>query len=111
VAKATFRKKKKRLFSLAILLNLRKKFEKHHCRIADLGAEIWTLLNVSVVHKCQGSFEICWWRRMEKISWTNRVRNEQLLQGVKEDSDIVHRVKRRKTYWIGHIVHRNWLVR
>jgi hypothetical protein len=41
---------------------------------------------------------------MEKISWTDRVRNEEVLQRVKEESDILHTTNRRKTNWIGHIV-------
>jgi replicative superfamily II helicase len=44
---------------------------------------------------------------MEKISWTNRVRNEEVLQRVKEERNIVHRIKRRNANWIGHILHRN----
>jgi hypothetical protein len=34
---------------------------------------------------------------MEKISWTDRVRNEEVLQRVKEERNIVHTVKRRLT--------------
>ena len=41
---------------------------------------------------------------MEKISWTDRVRNEEASQRVKEESDIVHTIKRRNTNWIGHIM-------
>jgi hypothetical protein len=33
---------------------------------------------------------------MEKISWTDRVRNEDVLRTVKEDSNIVRTIKRRK---------------
>ena len=40
----------------------------------------------------------------EKISWTDRVRNEEMLHGVKEERNIVHRVKRRKANWIFHNV-------
>jgi hypothetical protein len=42
-------------------------------------------------------------RRMEKISWIDRVGNE-VLHGVKEERNILHTVKRRKTNWIGHIL-------
>jgi hypothetical protein len=42
------------------------------------------------------------WRRMEKISWTDRVRNEEVLHRVKEERNIVHTIKRRKANWIGH---------
>jgi hypothetical protein len=41
---------------------------------------------------------------MEKISWTDRVRNEEVLHRVKEERNIVHTIKRRKTNWIGHVL-------
>jgi hypothetical protein len=47
---------------------------------------------------------------MEKISWTDRVRNE-VLHRVKEDRNILHTIKRRKADWIGHILRRNCLLK
>jgi len=47
---------------------------------------------------------------MEKISWTDRVRNEEVLHRAKEEGYIVHTVNRRKADWIGHIWHRNYLL-
>ena len=47
---------------------------------------------------------------MEKISWTDRVRNEEVLHRVKEERNILHTVKRRKGNWIGHILRRNCLL-
>jgi hypothetical protein len=44
---------------------------------------------------------------MEKIIWTDRVRNEEVLHRVKEERHILHTVKRRKANWIGHILRRN----
>jgi hypothetical protein len=35
------------------------------------------------------------WRRMEKISWTDGVRNEEVLHRVKEERNIVHTIKKR----------------
>jgi hypothetical protein len=40
---------------------------------------------------------------MEKISWTDRVTNEEALYRVKEERNILHTIKRRKVNWIGHI--------
>jgi len=40
---------------------------------------------------------------MEKVSWADRVRNEEVLYTVKEERNIVHTVKGRKDNWIGHI--------
>jgi hypothetical protein len=51
------------------------------------------------------------WRRMEKISWTDRVRNEEVLHRVKEERNILHTIKIRKANWIGHILHRNCLLK
>jgi hypothetical protein len=48
---------------------------------------------------------------MEKISWTDRVRNEEVLQRVKEERNIVHTIKRWKANWIGHILRRNCLLK
>jgi hypothetical protein len=39
------------------------------------------------------------WRRMEKISWSDCVRNEEVLQRVKEERNILHTMKRRKPNW------------
>jgi hypothetical protein len=48
---------------------------------------------------------------MEKISWTDRVRNEEVLHRVREERNIVHTIKRRKANWIGHILRRNCLLK
>ena len=47
---------------------------------------------------------------MEKISWTDRVRNEEVLLRVKEQRIIVHEISKRKVNWIGHILRRNCLL-
>jgi hypothetical protein len=44
---------------------------------------------------------------MQKISWTDRVRKEEVLHRVKEERNILHTIKRRKANWIGHILRRN----
>jgi hypothetical protein len=43
---------------------------------------------------------------MEKFSWTDRVRNEVLHRG-KEETDILHAIKRRKADCIRHVLRRN----
>jgi hypothetical protein len=47
------------------------------------------------------------WRGTEKISWTDCVRNEEVLHRVKEERNIIHTVKRSKAIWIDHILCRN----
>jgi len=47
---------------------------------------------------------------MEKISWTDHVRNEEALLRVKEPRNILHEIRKRKANWIGHILRRNCLL-
>jgi hypothetical protein len=44
---------------------------------------------------------------MEKISWTDHVRNEEVLLRVKEQRNILREIRKRKANWIGHILRRN----
>jgi hypothetical protein len=46
-----------------------------------------------------------------KISWTERVKNEQVLQTVKEERNILHTIKRGEANWLCHILHRNCLLK
>ena len=47
---------------------------------------------------------------MEKISWTDRVRNEEVLLRVKEQRNILHEISKQKANWIGHILRRNCIL-
>jgi hypothetical protein len=47
---------------------------------------------------------------MEKISWTDLVRNEDVLLRVKEQRNILHEIRKRKANWIGHILRRYCLL-
>jgi hypothetical protein len=50
------------------------------------------------------------WRRMEKISWTDHVRNKEVLLRVKEHRSILHEISKRMANWIGYILRRNCLL-
>ena len=72
------KKKKKTLFTRKLDLNLRKKLVKCYIwSMALYGAETWTLRAAD--QKYLESFKIWCRRRMEKISLTDRVRNEEVL--------------------------------
>ena len=47
---------------------------------------------------------------MEKINWTDHVRNEEVLLRVKEQRYILHEISKRKANWTGHILRRNCLL-
>jgi len=74
MANAAFNKNRA-LFTSTLDLELRKKLAKCYIwSIALYGAETWTIRSVDKKHL--GSFEMWCWRRMEKISWTDHVRNK-----------------------------------
>jgi hypothetical protein len=67
--------KKRALFTNKMELELGRKC--YIWSIALYGAETWTLRAVD--HKHLESLDMWCWRRMEKISWTDRMRNEEVL--------------------------------
>jgi len=108
MAKAAFNKKRS-LFTSTLDLELRKKLVKCYIwSIASYGAETWALRAVDQKHL--ESFAMWCWRRMEKISWTDHVRNEEVLLRVKEQRNILDEICKRKANWIGHVLHRNCLL-
>jgi hypothetical protein len=48
---------------------------------------------------------------MEAISWTDCVKNKEILLGVKEDRNILRTIRRREANLIGHILRRNCLLK
>jgi len=108
MAKPAFNKKKA-VFTSTLDLEVRKKLVKCYIwSIALYGAETWTLRSVDQKHL--ESFEMWCWRRMDKISWTEHVRNEEVLLRVKEQRNILHEISKRKANWVGHILRRNYLL-
>jgi hypothetical protein len=90
--------KKMALFNSTLDLKLRKKLVKYYIwSIALYGVETWTLRAIDQKHLER--FEMWCWRTMEKISWTDHVRNEEVLLRVKEQRNILHEISRRKANW------------
>jgi hypothetical protein len=73
------------------------------------GAEILTLWQVDQMYmEC---CEIRCRRRMEKISWTDRVRSEEVLRSVRGESKILRTIKRKKANAVCHILFWNCLLK
>jgi hypothetical protein len=62
-----------------------------------------TLTFLKVDQKYMQHFEMWCWRKME-MSWTDRVRNEEVLHKLMEERNIVHTIEKRKAKLIGHIL-------
>jgi len=50
------------------------------------------------------AFEMLIWRRMEKISWLDKVTNEEVLRRVNEDWQILNSIWQRKNRWTGRVL-------
>jgi len=48
---------------------------------------------------------------MDKSIWIDRVSNKEVLHRVKEDRNLLHKIKRKEVNWIGHILRRYCLVK
>jgi len=95
MAKTAFNKKRA-LFTSTLDLKLRNKIVKCYIwSIALYGAETWTLRAVDQKHL--ESFEMWCRRRMEKISWTDSVRNGVLLRVKEQRKSCVKQVNGRLT--------------
>jgi hypothetical protein len=107
VAKAALNKKRT-LCTGTMDVKLRNKLVKRYIwSITLYGAETWTLRVVDQKHRA--GLERCSWRRMEKINWTNHVRNEVLLR-FKEQRNNLHEIRKRKANWIGYSLRRGCLL-
>ena len=66
------------------------------------GCETWTLRKMEIDRL--RAFEMWIWRRMERISWEDKKKNEEVLDAIGEERSLVEAVVKRKKNWIGHIV-------
>jgi hypothetical protein len=68
-------------------------YETNIWSIALYGAEMWKLRNVN--HKYQEGSKM-WCRKRMEISWTDHVRNEEILHTVKGKTIILYTIKGKK---------------
>jgi hypothetical protein len=66
------------------------------------GSETWTLKKEDI-RKLE-ALEMWLWRRMEKISWTDKITNEEVLERIGINRQLLSGLKHRKKNWIGHIL-------
>ena len=73
------------------------------------GCETWTL-RMDEIRRLE-AMEMWLWRRMEKISYTERVTNEEVLRRVGEERQLLNLIRNRKKNWIGHILRGDGIVK
>ncbi|KAJ4434555.1 hypothetical protein ANN_23117 [Periplaneta americana] len=73
------------------------------------GTETWTLRRSE--EKQLEAFEMWIWRRMDRVKWTDRIRDEAVLRRVGEERIMLKLIRKRKRNWLGHWARRNCLVK
>src|SRR6267154_1575626 len=73
------------------------------------GCETWTLLQ-DEINRLQ-ALEMWLWRGLEKISWSDKMKNEDVLKRVEEKSCLIRTISQRKKNWIGHVLRGDGLLR
>lgn len=103
MARSTFFKFKKILCNNQININLRLRYMKCYVwSVLLYGVETWTL-KATNMNRLE-SFEIWCYRRMLRISWTDRLTNEEVLSLLNKDRELIRLIKIRKTSYFGHIM-------
>lgn len=66
------------------------------------GMETWTLKKADT--KKLEAFEMWIYRRILKISWTERVPNEEVLRKMNKEKEVLLTIKKRKLQYLGHVM-------
>ena len=66
------------------------------------GCESWTL-DSAMENRLQ-AFEMWLYRRMLRVSWIQKVTNEEILRRVNKNTELLPMIKRRKLLYLGHIL-------
>ena len=56
-------------------------------------------------------FEMWVWRRMERVQWTDGIKNAVVLERVGEGRIMLELIRKRKRNWLGHWLRRNSLLK
>src|SRR5678816_87828 len=77
--------------------------------VALYGCETWTLKKEEK-DKLE-ALEMWLWRKLEKVNWSDRLSNEEVLTMVNESRCLIETIRQRKKNWVGHVLRGNGLLR
>ena len=102
-ARAMFTQMKHLLCCRDLSMTLKKRMIKSYIfSILLYGVEAWTL--TEAIEKRIQSFETWIYRRILRISWTDRITNEEVLRRMNCQPVLMHTIKQRKLEYLGHIM-------
>ena len=108
MAKVAFSKIKNILTNKKMSIETRKRVLRCYIEPVLLyGCEAWTLS--SQAEKQLMAVEMWFLRRMQRIPWTARKTNDQVLQETNESRKLIREIRRRQSNFFGHVMRRNGL--
>ena len=103
IAKTTFSKMNKVLTSRKIPLDTRKRILQCYVwSTLQYGAETWTITK-TMADRLSG-FEMWTYRRMLRISWTEKITNEEVLRKINIKKRLFNIIQTKKLQYFGHII-------
>ena len=106
IARSTFTNMRTLLSCRGINLNTRLRAIKCYIWPTPFyGAETWTT-TTSLLSRLD-AFEMWVYRRVLKISWTEKITNEEVLRRMGTGREIVRQFKTRKLQYLGHLIRHN----
>jgi len=73
------------------------------------GSETWCLTKEDI-RKLE-AMEMWIWRKSERITWTDHITNDEVLERVQEKRQLINLIKERQAKWIGHVMRSDTLLK
>ena len=106
IARNAFHNMNKVLTSRDISLQTRKRIVKCYIWTTLLyGSDTWTITQANM--KKLQSFEMWVYRKMLKISWIQKIRNEDVMKMINTKEYVVPTIKKRQLSFFGHMIRRD----
>lgn len=89
-------------------LNMKLKIRLLRCYVFAVlyyGMEAWTLKK-NIIDRLE-AFELWTYRRMLRISWVDRVTNDNVIERMGKEKEVVNTIKTRKLQYLGHVMRGN----
>src|SRR3989442_13419997 len=78
-------------------------------RVVLYGCETWTLLQ-DEINRLE-ALGVWLWRGLKKISWRDKIRNDEVFARVMEERCLIRKIRQRQKNWIEHVLRWEGLLR
>ena len=102
-------KMKSRLLSSKMDIGLRKRLVKCYVwNVLLYGCEAWQMRQKD--RERLEAFEMWIWRKMLRVTWQDKIRNDEVLTRIGQERELLKTIRHRKALWMGHALRKNGIV-